>query len=631
MNRNELQVIDILCRQADWTTAAFLSSHIQCSIRSIKNYIASIHSQYPGLIISSRSGYMITDKAQALHLLEHQEKSSNLPQDARERKSWLLCKLLLNGDRLKLDFLSSQLCISYYTLLSLLDSLKSILSNYDLTLKTKNDCVWVSGADKNKKNLLIDMVYEEIPDFYGDSSLLQTYFPHFSIASIRQILDTELKDSQYYIDDFSKLYLALYICITLEQHQSNNCPDSSTDGAVIADSAVQQMVDRLINAIYDYSHIRLNDMDCHDISVILSSRTWSEDQSSPVHASTMQLVEEIQKRIRHLFNTSLSDIQFLCLHLESLQLRLKNQLTLKNPQLTSIKESYPYIYEIAVAIAEVIERETKYSVPEDEIAYLAMYIGIMIDYQKNMEFKVKVVLFCPQYYSIGTSLADKINQIFEDKIILTTVITDSGDLVQAKDYDLIISTVPLRFHRGNCKYISTHIKSEEIVEINTEIDRLYHNKMRQHYYDRLSSLFHENLFFYDPVFENREEAIQFLSNKLIEQGIVDSSFTDKVFEREKISSSAFSNIALPHPIDMCAKSSAIATIILPNGMTWGKNTVNLIFMLAICDEDTVLFKDTFSFITDFINNPQNVRHLMNCRTYEAFMDTLLSFFSNPTL
>jgi lichenan operon transcriptional antiterminator len=345
----------------------------------------------------------------------------------------------------------------------------------------------------------------------------------------------------------------------------------------------------------------------------------------------MQLVEEIQKRIRHLFNTSLSDIQFLCLHLESLQLRLKNQLTLKNPQLTSIKESYPYIYEIAVAIAEVIERETKYSVPEDEIAYLAMYIGIMIDYQKNMEFKVKVVLFCPQYYSIGTSLADKINQIFEDKIILTTVITDSGDLVQAKDYDLIISTVPLRFHRGNCKYISTHIKSEEIVEINTEIDRLYHNKMRQHYYDRLSSLFHENLFFYDPVFENREEAIQFLSNKLIEQGIVDSSFTDKVFEREKISSSAFSNIALPHPIDMCAKSSAIATVILPNGMTWGKNTVNLIFMLAICDEDTVLFKDTFSFITDFINNPQNVRHLMNCRTYEAFMDTLLSFFSNPTL
>jgi lichenan operon transcriptional antiterminator len=155
--------------------------------------------------------------------------------------------------------------------------------------------------------------------------------------------------------------------------------------------------------------------------------------------------------------------------------------------------------------------------------------------------------------------------------------------------------------------------------------------MRQHYYDRLSSLFHENLFFYDPVFENREEAIQFLSNKLIEQGIVDSSFTDKVFEREKISSSAFSNIALPHPIDMCAKSSAIATIILPNGMTWGKNTVNLIFMLAICDEDTVLFKDTFSFITDFINNPQNVRHLMNCHTYEAFMDTLLSFFSNPTL
>lgn len=632
MSRNEMQVIELLYRQTDWITAAFLSSQLQCSIRSIKNYIAAINDEHPGLIISSRSGYMIVDRQAALQLLESKGTSSSLPQDARERKSWLLRKLLLNGERTGLDALSSELCISYYTLLSLLDGLKSTLSNYDLTLKTKNDCVWISGAEKNKKNLLIDMVYEEIPNFYGNTSLLQTYLPHVDPDAIRRILDSELKESHCFIDDFSKIYLVLYIGVTLEQYLAHgSAPSAHPLPKISAAPQIHQIAERLIQAIHTYSQVTLSESDVRDLAIMISSRTQTEGRASVTDPSAERLMDAIQNRIRHIFNISLSDVHFLTmltLHLESLQIRLKDNLKLKNPQLTAIKESYPYMYEIAVAVAEVIEKETGYPVPEDEIAYLAMYIGIMIDYQKNLEFKVKTVLFCPQYYSMGASLADKINHIFEDKMILTDVITDSSVLNQITDFDLIISTVPLRFHGKNSKYISTHMKSGEIIEINTELDRIYGMKMRQHFYDNLSALFQEELFFYNMPFHSKEEAILFLCGKLMDLGIVDASFTDKVFEREKLSPSAFANIAIPHPIDMCAKSSSIVTVILPDGMPWGKNTVNLIFMLAVCDEDTVLFKDIFSFVTDFINNPRNVRSLMNVKDYHGFMDTLLSFFTD---
>lgn len=631
MSRNEMQVIELLYKQTDWVTAAFLSSQLPCSIRSIKNYISAINDEYPGLIVSSRSGYMILDRQAALALLEGKGNPPALPQDARERRAWLLCKLLLNGERVGLDALSSELCISYYTLLSLLDGLKSTLGNYDLTLKTKNDRVWINGAEKNKKNLLIDMVYEEIPNFYGNTSLLQMYLPHFDLDAIRSLLDSELKKSCCFIDDFSKIYLVLYIGITLEQHLAHvTVPCVHAAPEVPVTPKIHEIAEHLIQAIYAYSQVPLTETDVRDLAVMISSRTQAESGAAAIDPSTERLMDAIQDRIRHLFNTSFTDIRFmttLALHLESLQVRLQDKLILKNPQLTAIKESYPYMYEIAVAVAEVIEKETGYPVPEDEIAYLAMYIGIMIDYQKNLEFKVKVILFCPQYYSMRSSLADKLNHIFEDKMILTDVITDSSILHQITDYDLIISTVPLRFSGKNSKYVSTHIKSEEIIEINTELDRIYNMKMRQHFYDNLSTLFQKELFFCDLSFDSKEEAIHFLSGKLIDLGIVDPSFTSKVFEREKLSPSAFANIAIPHPIDMCARSSSIVTVILPDGMSWGRNTVNIIFMLAICDEDTVLFKDIFSFVTDFINNPQNVRALMNVKSYEEFMDMMLSFLA----
>ena len=626
MNRKEIQLLELLYRQGEWLTASFLSTSVHCSVRSIKNYVARLNSDYKDLILSSRSGYKINDKETAAKLLE--STPVRPPQDARERKHHLLCKLLIGNGPIDMDELAAELCISYYTLQTLLNGLRLQLRNYDLTLKTKNNSVWINGIEKNKKNLLMDMLYEEVPDFYGDTSLLQTYLPHFDLNLLKSRIDSVLTESNFFIDDFSKLYFVLYIAITLEQRLAKPCAQSTHEDYSIP-SDIKMITDRIADCIHEYTQVELSVTDKIDLSIFLMTRIKNESLDKAVNPETFHLMETVQNKVKQIFNINLSDINFLPMlisHLQSLEIRLGSNLVLKNPQLNSIRETYPYIYEIAVVVADVFSKETGYSVPEDEIGYLVLYIGVMLDYQKNLKEKIKAILFCPQYYTLHSSLVKKINSIFEDRMILTNVIVKLSDLSDCQNYDFIISTIPISVKNKTVKYVSHYMKTEEIIAINDEIDRQYRLKLKHSFQENLSALFRPEFFFLSKNFHNEKEAISFLSEQLYCKGYVDKDFERKVFERENICSSAFSHIALPHPLEMCAKKSAVSTLLIPGGMKWGKNTVNIVFLLAICEEDNLLFQDIFSFVTEFIADVKNMPALLSAKTYEEFLNTMISFF-----
>ena len=630
MNRKEIQLLELLYRQGEWLTASFLSASVHCSVRSIKNYVARLNSDYKDLILSSRNGYKINDKETAAKLLE--SASIRPPQDARERRYHLLCKLLIGDGPIDMDALASELCISYYTLQTLLNGLRLQLRNYDLTLKTKNNSVWINGIEKNKKNLLMDMLYDEVPDFYGDTSLLQTYLPHFDLNLLKSRIDSVLSENNYFIDDFSRLYFVLYIAITLEQRLTKSCVQAAYEDSYencFISSDIKKITGRIADCICEYTKIKLSAADKMDLSIFLMTRIKNESLDKAVNPQTLHLMESVQSKVKQIFNVDLSDINFLPMlisHLQSLEIRLGSNLVLKNPQLNSIRESYPYIYEIAVVVADIFSKETGYSVPEDEIGYLVLYIGVMLDYQKNLKEKIKAVLFCPQYYTLHSSLVKKINSIFEDRMILTNITVKLNDLFDCQNCDFIISTVPIAVKNKTVKYISHYMKTEEILAINDEIDRQYRLKLKESFQENLSALFRPEFFVYNPSFHDEKEAITFLSNRLFCKGYVDKDFERKVFERERICSSAFSYIALPHPLEMCAKKSAVSTILIPGGMKWGKNIVNIVLLLAICEEDNLLFQDIFSFVTEFIADTKNMPALLSAKNYNEFLNTMISFF-----
>ncbi|MEG2799494.1 MAG: HTH domain-containing protein, partial [Erysipelotrichaceae bacterium] len=59
MKVKHLQLLRCLSEQNDWITAATLSSKLNVSLRSVKNYVADISVLEPHLIKSSRQGYLV--------------------------------------------------------------------------------------------------------------------------------------------------------------------------------------------------------------------------------------------------------------------------------------------------------------------------------------------------------------------------------------------------------------------------------------------------------------------------------------------------------------------------------------------------------------------------------------------
>lgn len=636
MQEKEFQILSYLKSQTGWNTAASIAERLDFSVRSIKTYISNINTCYPGLIASSREGFIIQDKEHLAYILNTE--NGSIPQSSESRQAYILKVLLLQQQTKNIDDLADELCISTATLMNEISKIKSKLTNFDLVFKAKNNCAYIDGLEKNKKKMLSHLIYNETKDNFSSLDLIQTYFPDLDLKIVRHVITDKLLSNHYFIDDFSLNNFILHMGITMERSLENlsggELSDSSRDVSV--PKPVLKLLKEICDNLEKYFPVHFTENEFYDLALILMSRIVNENINQLksfqlekiVGPELCNLIELIQKKVKDTFDIDLNRRDFIIrfsLHLKNMFIRLKNNVNLRNPQLTMIKNTYPYIYDVSVFIADIIAKETGYIISEDEIAYISLHIGVLIEEQKALRNKVKVIILCPHYYSTHLRIVKKIHTVFEEDIILSGVITTPDELKNFSDIDFVISTIPVNICPAvPLILVSSFLDSKDIGSISNEIEEIKNNRVRTILEKKLKFIFKKELFFYDPNFENETDAIDFLSGALNKFGYVDSSFKEKLFEREKISPSAYTNIAMPHPLEMCSLSTAIAVSIHPAAIDWNHNKVNVVFMLAINEEDRILFRDIFDFVTDLILNKKYFHELLNTKTYEEFINLLVT-------
>ena len=94
----------------------------------------------------------------------------------------------------------------------------------------------------------------------------------------------------------------------------------------------------------------------------------------------------------------------------------------------------------------------------------------------------------------------------------------------------------------------------------------------------------------------------------------------------KCRKSAYGNIAIPHPLDNKAKSSAIAVSVNPRPIQWGANQVNLVFMLSLMEKDKEQFSNIFDFIVHIMKDEETFRKMMEVTSFEEFTSLLVSCY-----
>ncbi|MDV2686928.1 PRD domain-containing protein, partial [Alkalihalophilus lindianensis] len=96
-------------------------------------------------------------------------------------------------------------------------------------------------------------------------------------------------------------------------------------------------------------------------------------------------------------NTSLDGhmLTGLVRHLKVAIERIQNKLPVSNPYTQDIKRSFPLSFDEAIGIKKSIEEFYQISIPEDEVAYIAVHIQAQREQLKlSKDSKLKVLLVC---------------------------------------------------------------------------------------------------------------------------------------------------------------------------------------------------------------------------------------------
>ena len=641
VHNKELQIICYLINQTTWTTNAVLANSLDFSMRSISTYISEINNEFDNLIISSSKGYRIEQKEKAADII-HYSQGMRMPDNYEERKKYILEKILLSQQIPTIDFLSDRLCISPLTLQNEISKLRNELSELNLLLRIKNNKLSIIGLDRDKRRLIIDLVNKELENTSFSLDGIQEFFLNVDLQKIKKIVVENLKENEYFLDDYSLLNYILHIAVFIELNGEHNHKEKdSTVHKVNFRDVASPHIYHIIEDIYsELIHVYGGDYSIEDFcEVSLSMMTSAvssqlnklhiDQLSELVDSEIEELLFEIVRSVRSTYSVDLKEDGFMirfAFHLKNVLERVQNNITIRNSQFMKIKKDFPLIYVIAVYISNIINKKMNCTLSEDEIAYIALHIGVLMEEKKAYSEKLTCIVLAPDYYTLGRALFKRLSSVFSESLIISNFITSIDDLPETEGYDLLLSTIEINTIIDTpFIFIDPFLSETSISGIFQKIELVKQSKMKRKMADQFKYFFRSNLFFYNHPFKTHIDAIEAMCDSMMEKNYVDKNYKKEIYEHEEVAPSSYGNIAIPHPLSNNAISSVIAVSINPSPIQWGNNAVNIVFMLSLQEENREHFKDIFDFITHLISNKEFYEKIMNAKTYDEFIDILVSF------
>ncbi len=121
----------------------------------------------------------------------------------------------------------------------------------------------------------------------------------------------------------------------------------------------------------------------------------------------------------------------------------------------------------------------------------------------------------------------------------------------------------------------------------------------------------------------KEEAIRFTGDILVKQGYVESSYVEKMLEREQITSTYIgNNVAIPHGTEdakSAVKETGLSVVTVPEGVDFGGNEVKILIGIAGKGDEHL---EILSKIAIVCSEEENIEKLVNATSEEDILTIL---------
>lgn len=632
-----VELINFLLQQDKPVTSSTIQKFLGVSRRSIINYVKYINSTNNNIIASNKDGYYLLDKQQAKEFFIEEEDYKQF-ENYEKRKRYILEQLLLNNNDLSIETLSNTLYVSDITINKDLVKLRKELKEKDLYINNKNNHLYIVGEIKKQHKYLLELLNAELEDSMFSLTSLQDFFEIVDIQSLKQIIINVLSEYNYNLDDYSLLNYVLHIAICIETSAdgySNTSNNNSYDFSTHLEKIIYELFRRLK---VEYPDINFTINQLFDISILMSTRVVSskvsnlslDDIAGIVGDEIKNVLTNIIEQIYTNYGINLNNEDFIvrfAIHIKNMVARCRNKVKIPSNSFFTIKQDYPYFYMIASNIASIISNNLDIEVEENEIIYIALHLGVLMESKKDNLEKIKCIIITHDYYNIGKFIFDKLNKYIPN-LYLENVYSNYEEINTKSDIDLVITTLdinPLLTYQQI--KINTLPTEKDIDNVKKRVDVIQSSLAKKQLTRNLQRLFNSDLFFIDKPLKNIYHAIEFMCNKLEEDEFVKPEFRNDILSHEYNVPTEYGNIAIPHPLTSSGTNvnrSVIAVWISKKPITWINNKINFIFMIALKPEDKPLFSEVFNTVISLLTDTNKIDKLYECKTFSNFIDNLLS-------
>ncbi|GAA1056028.1 transcriptional antiterminator [Agromyces luteolus] len=621
MPENWERLVEALADDDAAVTAARLADRLGVSDRTVRSYAAQANRTGEVVVESGPDGYRLDRAAWARVLHARSDAADADTPDGRRAR--LIRDLVDAPDGLDVHEVAAAAHVSESTVEADLGRVRARLQGTGLGLAREGSRVRLAGPETAMRRLLGSLVREEGRRGIRDLSSLRAGFP--PMDEFRSALVSSLREAGYAPNEYALDDVLLHVAIALDRvgrdrvlaatedaEASATAPSSPTApeagaGDEPADAApldaLAALLDRLVRTGFD---VRLPPAELDHLARLVGTRVATSQQGPAREA----VVREIVARISREWLVELGDDRFierLALHVENLAARAAEHSYSRNPLTASIKSAYPLIYDLAVYLASELARLEGITVNDDEIAYLAMHLGAQLERTRSRGDVVRVAVDVPEYHDARALLVAR----------LRSALGDEADLVDddPDDADLVVAVLPPESPLPAVVTVAPFPTDDDVGRVRAEVARLRRGRRRARLASTLSHSIGPELFVRGVGGRDREAVIRLLGDRLIDAGVIDDAYVQGALERERMSSTAFTDLlAVPHAMTMTATRSAIAIAIDERAIEWGDANVHVVALIAFAEDGRAEFQSVFDQFVEAFSEPENVRRLVRGAT-----------------
>ncbi|MCD2441671.1 PTS sugar transporter subunit IIA [Agromyces sp. SYSU K20354] len=615
------RLVEILAEYGGWTTAAALAERLDVTPRTIRSYVTRANADGATLIVSGPHGYRLDRAAWAAR------GASRAPDTTPAARAAALIRSLVDADEgLDVYEVAHRLYVSEATVEADLRRIRARLEGTGLTLTRRGPVVTMAGPESARRRLLGALFREESARGADAFDRLRREFPE--LPQFRASLVARLAEAGYAPNEYGLGDVLAHIAIALDRAAHDHPIDDATASAATSDSS--RLEDLLDSLIREHFGRAIGDAELGHLARLLGTRAATRlatpGRRTPL-STRADLVQAIVSRAADEYLIELDDDDFierLALHVDNLVARASEERYSRNPLTATIKSAYPLTYDLAVYIASELAQSEGIVVNEDEIAYIAMHVGAYLEQRRAALERVRVAVVAPAYHDVHTVLAERVRGEFGPDVELVELIDRSDVDWATVRAELIVSVIEPTAPVEHLVRISPFPTDDDLSRVRAEVSRIRRARRQARLAAALSRYIAPDLFVRGMRGHDREGVITVLGERMIAAGVIDRAYLEGTLERERMSSTAFTeHLAVPHAMTMTATRTAIAIAIDEVPIDWDGARVNVVALIAFSGAGRAEFQEVFDQFVETFSERDNVQRLVHGATdYQGLLAEL---------